>query len=189
MHNERAERVKAWLRGLADGYVLFDPDDVFAKVEGPAVVAEVGGGGFAEDDELSAAAERLLSHAGAGEPLSEGAGSSMELHSAHAGLFRLSKPYFVGQKSLVAALATDGRPEFVVGGHVLSAIKALDEKSAKILWKRSIPGGSRTPAIADVDGDGTARSSWDVATARCGSSSSRAGGPAGDGGQYISTYK
>jgi len=41
VHNAQAERVKAWLRGLADGYVLFDPDDIFAKVEGPAVVVDL----------------------------------------------------------------------------------------------------------------------------------------------------
>jgi glycine hydroxymethyltransferase len=35
------ERVKAWLRGLADGYVLFDDQDVFRKVQGPVVVREV----------------------------------------------------------------------------------------------------------------------------------------------------
>ncbi|MGC8874498.1 MAG: hypothetical protein ACP5SI_08655, partial [Chloroflexia bacterium] len=37
----RVERVKAWLRGLSDGYLLFDRDDVFAKVEGPAVVEDL----------------------------------------------------------------------------------------------------------------------------------------------------
>ncbi len=36
----RLERVKAWLRGLSDGYILFDQDDVFAKIEGPAVVED-----------------------------------------------------------------------------------------------------------------------------------------------------
>lgn len=35
------ERVKAWLRGLADGYILFDPDDLYAKVEGPLVVEDL----------------------------------------------------------------------------------------------------------------------------------------------------
>ena len=35
------ERVKAWLRGLGDGYILFDRADLFAKVEGPLVVEEV----------------------------------------------------------------------------------------------------------------------------------------------------
>jgi len=38
---ENAERVKAWLRGLADGYVLFDEEDVFRKVEGPVVVEDL----------------------------------------------------------------------------------------------------------------------------------------------------
>ncbi len=37
----RLERVKAWLRGLSDGYILFDRDDVFAKVQGPAVVEDL----------------------------------------------------------------------------------------------------------------------------------------------------
>ncbi|MEA3346225.1 MAG: glycine cleavage system aminomethyltransferase GcvT [Chloroflexota bacterium] len=35
------ERVKAWLRGLADGYVLFDEEDIFRKVEGPVVVEDL----------------------------------------------------------------------------------------------------------------------------------------------------
>ncbi len=38
---ENHERVKAWLRGLGDGYILFDPDDLFAKVEGPLVVEDL----------------------------------------------------------------------------------------------------------------------------------------------------
>ncbi len=37
----RMERVKAWLRGLSDGYTCFDQDDVFAKVQGPAVVEDL----------------------------------------------------------------------------------------------------------------------------------------------------
>jgi len=36
------ERVKAWFRGLSDGYVVFDEDDVFRKVEGPVVVTDLG---------------------------------------------------------------------------------------------------------------------------------------------------
>ena len=38
---ENHERVKAWLRGLSDGYTLFDPDDVFRKVEGPLMVTDL----------------------------------------------------------------------------------------------------------------------------------------------------
>jgi glycine cleavage system T protein len=35
------ERVKAWLRDLSDCYVLFDDDDIFRKVQGPAVVEDL----------------------------------------------------------------------------------------------------------------------------------------------------
>jgi glycine cleavage system T protein len=35
------ERVKAWLRGLSDCYVIFDNDDIFRKVQGPAVVDDL----------------------------------------------------------------------------------------------------------------------------------------------------
>ncbi|UCF07772.1 MAG: serine hydroxymethyltransferase [Thermoplasmata archaeon] len=35
------EQVKSWLRALSDGYVLFDDDDVFIKIEGPVVVKDL----------------------------------------------------------------------------------------------------------------------------------------------------
>ena len=38
---ENHERVKAWLRGLGDGYMLFDRQDVYRKVEGPLVVEDL----------------------------------------------------------------------------------------------------------------------------------------------------
>ncbi|MFQ6065660.1 MAG: glycine cleavage system aminomethyltransferase GcvT [bacterium] len=38
----QTEKVKSWLRGLSDGYITFDPDDIFAKIEGPAVVEDLG---------------------------------------------------------------------------------------------------------------------------------------------------
>lgn len=39
---ERAQPVIAWLRHLSDGYVLFDPEDVKAKLPGPMVVRDLG---------------------------------------------------------------------------------------------------------------------------------------------------
>ncbi len=36
------DRIKTWLRALSDGYVSFDNDDVFAKVEGPVIVRDLG---------------------------------------------------------------------------------------------------------------------------------------------------
>jgi glycine/serine hydroxymethyltransferase/folate-binding Fe-S cluster repair protein YgfZ len=38
------ERVKAWFRGISDGYVLFDESDIFRKVEGPVVIEDLGEG-------------------------------------------------------------------------------------------------------------------------------------------------
>ena len=35
-------KVREWLRGLADGYILFDEKDIYAKVEGPVVVEDLG---------------------------------------------------------------------------------------------------------------------------------------------------
>ncbi len=35
------ERVKAWFRGISDGYILFDETDVFKKVEGPVIVEDL----------------------------------------------------------------------------------------------------------------------------------------------------
>ena len=119
VHNAQAERVKAWLRGLADGYVLFDPDDIFAKVEGPAVVADLNEerGARGEErgarDELGAAAEAFLdSIVEEDSALSGDCSDQKVLYGAHPELFRLTKPYFVGQKSLVEWAAPDERPEF-----------------------------------------------------------------------------
>ena len=83
---ESAARVTSWLRGLADGYVLFDDEDVFRKVEGPVIVEE----------------QRSR---GAGEQGSKGAreqgSTAAELFESHPGWFDLTKPYFVGQAHLV----------------------------------------------------------------------------------------
>ncbi len=78
---QNGARVASWLWGLSDGYVLFDEEDVFRKVEGPVVVEE----------EME-------------EPRSRGAegqgGTAAELFVARPGAFDLTKPYFVGQAHL-----------------------------------------------------------------------------------------
>ncbi len=43
---ENTEYMKAWLRGLADGYILFDNEDVFRKVQGPATVEDFSAAGW-----------------------------------------------------------------------------------------------------------------------------------------------
>ncbi len=81
---QKAARVTSWLRGLADGYVLFDEEDVFLKVEGPVVVEEQEAG------------------SGKQEAGSKKQGSTAaESFESHPEWFDLTKPYFIGQAHLV----------------------------------------------------------------------------------------
>ena len=79
---ENADRVASWLRGLSDGYTLFDEEDIFRKVQGPVIVEEV---------DVAVEHDEDAAETGTGaEALSE----------AHPERLDLSKPYFVGQSSL-----------------------------------------------------------------------------------------
>ena len=166
---QNTERVKAWLRGLSDGYIVFDPDDIYAKVEGPAVVEDMsegperrlalalqgpkaremlhrlypqpnaqvlvipdGEGRFElvlPAEEASRAWEALQREGAvpagpqvrealrrkANFPSYQGHSrpDALSLYQAgHQDLFRLSKPYFVGQKALDEVRPTVYKEEF-----------------------------------------------------------------------------
>ncbi|MFO7743602.1 MAG: glycine cleavage system aminomethyltransferase GcvT [Anaerolineae bacterium] len=79
---ENAARVVSWLRGLADGYTVFDDQDIFRKVEGPVVVEELAVDGEPQGDP-----------AAAGTP-------ALDLFEQHPERFDLAKVYFVGQSHL-----------------------------------------------------------------------------------------
>ena len=51
---EKLQRVTAWLRSLSDGFVLFDPTDLQAKLPGPVVVTIAGASDIDERDEWAA---------------------------------------------------------------------------------------------------------------------------------------
>ncbi len=90
VHAERAEGVAAWLRGLADGYILFDDQDIFRKVQGPVVVEEVTDSGLAQALlESSPAPTSLVAMAA-------------DLYAQRPERFDLTKPYFVGMGALSA---------------------------------------------------------------------------------------
>jgi glycine hydroxymethyltransferase len=97
-HSDRAEKVKAWLRGLAEGYILFDNNDIYRKVEGPVVVADL-----VSNPELNEpAAAFLKAIAGKDKPLGLGAeASGAQALKAAPALFALQKTYFVGQETLL----------------------------------------------------------------------------------------
>jgi glycine hydroxymethyltransferase len=79
---ERTDRVISWLRGISDGYTLFDDADLYRKVEGPLIVEEI-------ETEQS----RQESGSEAGTP-------AKELYLKTPEQFDLTKPYFVGQDAL-----------------------------------------------------------------------------------------
>ena len=78
---ENAGKIISWLRGLADGYTLFDEGDIFRKVQGPVVVETI---------------EAVVEHQGEAEA---GTPASM-LFEAHPERFELGKEYYVGQAYL-----------------------------------------------------------------------------------------
>ena len=86
-------RVKAWFRGLSDGYVIFDEDDIFRKVEGPVVVKDLG------EDAISNIQYPTSNLQPPTSNLQLPTGLSL-YQAGHESLFHVSKPYFVGQKSL-----------------------------------------------------------------------------------------
>jgi len=83
----QAGAVASWLRGLSDGFVLFDPDDLLAKVDGPVVVEEA-------PAPLVGGPPERPSHA----PGTPGAA----LLAASPQHFDLRQPYFIGQRRLPA---------------------------------------------------------------------------------------
>ncbi|PWH17703.1 MAG: glycine cleavage system aminomethyltransferase GcvT [Ardenticatenia bacterium] len=116
VHAAVAERVKAWLRGLSDGYLLFDPHDLFAKIEGPVTVADLATDEIEKlPDDVHAAANDLLTAIREQDaPLwrSGDACYGADLYRAgHHELFVLHKLYFIGQHSLPPA-ADDVRSEW-----------------------------------------------------------------------------
>ena len=81
---QNAAQVTSWLRGLAEGYTLFDEEDLFRKVEGPVVVEQVERDGNSSTEPHAAAKGTLAA----------------ELFESHPQRFDLTKVYFVGQSHL-----------------------------------------------------------------------------------------
>ncbi len=94
-HPAQHARVVSWLRGLGDGYILFDRADLFAKVEGPLVVEET--------DLTIPDLTGLRDLSGL---------AALDAYRAHPGHFELRKPYFVGQQALAEAWEKPAMAEF-----------------------------------------------------------------------------
>jgi glycine hydroxymethyltransferase len=107
---DQADRVRAWLQGLSDGYVVFDREDDQRKVEGPVAVVPVSAGELSEE---MTAAVKAWQGAGLPAPLTAGADALVLYQEGHQELFALTKPYFVGQAGLRSVLPAGQKPEFV----------------------------------------------------------------------------
>lgn len=92
VNGAEAGKVKAWLDGLSDGYVLFDDNDVFRKVQGPVTLHELDAQAKGADWEALQALGQLSAAAGS---------SAASLFEKFPARFELSKPYFVGQDCLL----------------------------------------------------------------------------------------
>lgn len=102
-HRDRVDRLQAWLRGLADGYVLFDRQDIFRKVQGPAIVDRL----RAEDVPDTYRMWLTL-------PLPEPRESQPAaiLHEQMPQAFDVTKPYFIGQQTLILPTSDATRRAF-----------------------------------------------------------------------------
>ncbi len=102
---DRSRDVCAWLEGLAEGYTLFDPQDLFRKVQGPAVIEE------ADPATLPPTALPWLkleiedAEAAVGRP-------SAEIAARNPQRFAMDKPYFVGRHGVEAKTGETARPPF-----------------------------------------------------------------------------
>jgi len=97
------EKIKSWLVGLANGYILFDRKDIFRKVQGPAIVEEV-----MRATIPASAKEWLLTN----PPTKWGSLTIQEMYCQQPELFAIHKPYFVGQGLLELSEQTDNRVSF-----------------------------------------------------------------------------
>ena len=90
---ENVRIVEQWLTGLADGYVLFDAEDLFRKVPGPSVVERIG------LDEVPSSIVPWLDMARETDATDEPLAALRERFPER---FAVDKSYFVGESALPA---------------------------------------------------------------------------------------
>ena len=114
-HRDRAPQVRTWIEDLSDGYLLFDESDLQQKIDGPTVVEEL-------DVSSLPAAKRSALERVAPEPSVD-----------------LTKPYFVGQRSLYAQAKLPGKPEYVAPMQELPLRKTVLNAAHRRLDAKMVP--------------------------------------------------
>ena len=137
--------LRKWLSALSDGYVLFDPGDIHRKVQGPAVIEDLG-------DALRVMADGCLefslegrgfrlnkdgSLAGGTEGLFLGVkGDIKGLYERYPELFCVRKPYFVGEPLLRDLLRPDRSPPSAAEPPVTRHASRVTKKTPLNAWHR-----------------------------------------------------
>ncbi|MBC7221019.1 serine hydroxymethyltransferase [Candidatus Bipolaricaulota bacterium] len=93
---DQGAEIRRWLAALADGYVLFDPDDLYRKVQGPAVVEPyTGPASFRLDD-----GTEIALGGGAVDAPFLGVPVGADPRERFPELVAARKPYFVGGQGI-----------------------------------------------------------------------------------------
>jgi len=101
---DNTSRVSSWLRGLAEGYIIFDNEDIFRKVQGPVVVENISG----KKDDLSDFFNFRDTRRVGEKPGTPGE----ELYRKYPERFDLTLPYFVGENKIDAKIEDNGKIEW-----------------------------------------------------------------------------
>jgi len=127
---EYKERLKRWMRGLSDGYIAFNDDDIFMKIEGPVIVK-----GMEElSEEMKIKIKNALENI---QPLAEehsDIGKKIDtktVYNIYPQYFDLSKPYFIGQKYVNVNTQSRNKKTFVCS-------KAAQEIKRSVLHEEHI---------------------------------------------------
>ncbi|MGY4706553.1 hypothetical protein ACVNPS_02195 [Candidatus Bipolaricaulota sp. J31] len=136
--------LRKWLSALSDCYVLFDPEDIYRKVQGPAVVEEVHDALRVTGDEgieFSLDGRRIRVEVDGKVKESEGlflgvSGDIRELYEKHPELFCVKKPYFVGEPLLRDLLRSDRPPTSTAEPPVTRHASRVTKKTPLNPWHR-----------------------------------------------------
>lgn len=105
----QTRRIKLWLEGLSDGYIIFDPQDMFAKIQGPVVVEDLREskdealGKIGKTLEVNPDDLKLRENLRVKEKIRPAKGEKgkidgLSLYKDFPSYFDLSKCYFIGQR-------------------------------------------------------------------------------------------
>jgi len=114
-HLDRSAEVRHWVEDLSDGYILFDPEDLQQKVDGPTVIEEVDASSVPEP---TRSAIRKLPD----EPAVD-----------------LTKPYFIGQRALSGSARLEGKPEYNYAPKKLPVRKTVLNAAHHALGAKMVP--------------------------------------------------